>query len=257
MDSNSEVYSNSRVVEYYNKLSGLYEAEKKLFDRFGDLIRKANLLDIGIGAGRTTSFLLGACRQYCGIDYSAEFIKLCREKFPQADLRVADARNMREFPDQRFDVVNFSFNGIDSVDLQGREKIISEIHRVLKPGGLFLFSTHNKRHHSFGLEPWQQKNISFYIKLKSFIKLLPFFPKKLMNKKKQIITADYGIINDSAHNYSLFNFYTSPSFLRSQLLKQGFEKIELYSAAGSPAADNLLDEWIYVSCFAKSFLTDL
>ena len=97
------------------------------------------MLDIGVGAGRTTKHFAGLVKEYVGVDYSITMIKACREKFPQYRLEVADARNLSLFDDAYFDFVLFSFNGIDAVEHQDRLAILREIRRVLRKGGYFCF----------------------------------------------------------------------------------------------------------------------
>src|SRR5208282_1678064 len=59
---------------------------------------------------------------------------------------VADAANLSLFPDDSFDVVVFSFNGIDYVlPEQARRSCFAHVHRVLKAKGIFIFSSHNAR----------------------------------------------------------------------------------------------------------------
>lgn len=244
---NLNVYSSGSVINWYRQLQVLLPVEEKIFRHYNGLLRKGHLLDIGIGGGRTTAYLLNKCGSYTGIDYSEGFVRTVSERFPQASCLVADARALSAFEAQSFDVVNFSFNGIDYVDLQGREKIISEISRVLKPGGLFFFSTHNKLHPGFRIAPWRTKSNSSFINIKTFIKLLPFLLRKARYKKKELIAEKYAIINDSAHNYSLMTFYTSPHFLREQLSHAGFEQISLMNTAGEQKEDPALDEWIFVT----------
>lgn len=251
MDKNLNTYNSSSVVKWYDQLTGVEPVELCIFEMYSELLINAAVLDIGIGGGRTTKYLLNKCRSYTGIDYSEGFVTATKEKFPGIQLLKMDARDLSAFHDASFDFVNFSFNGIDYVDLKGREQIFKEIRRILKPHGIFFFSTHNRNHPTFNKDPWINKNNSPFINLKTFAKIFPFLLKKLLNKKREMITKDYAIINDSAHNYSLLTFYTSPSFLREHLNNNGLTNLVFYSRKGEALADDNLDDWIFVTC-AKS-----
>src|SRR3989338_8328332 len=51
-----------------------------------------------------------------------------------------------DFPNNHFDYALFSFHGLDYLfPEEQRTRALHEIHRVLKPGGLFAFSSHNAR----------------------------------------------------------------------------------------------------------------
>jgi ubiquinone/menaquinone biosynthesis C-methylase UbiE len=248
MDQNLKAYNSPGIVKWYEELSGMDPAEKKVLERWKDAFSNAELLDIGVGGGRTTAWLSKICRKYTGIDYSEKFAALCKTKFPEADIRHMDARDLGSFADGTFGIVNFSYNGIDYVNAPDREKILKEIFRVLKPGGLFFFSTHNLSHPSFNKIPWLDKANSLIINIKTFIKLLPYLYRKRKNKKLEIINAQYAIINDHAHAWSLLTFYTSPSYLRDQLSSAGFHNISLLNKSGEEVPDTQLDEWIFVTC---------
>jgi len=244
---NQEVYNSKHVVSWYSKLRELMPAEKLIFEKYKLLIRNGSVLDIGIGGGRTTSFLFPITNAYTGIDYSENFIKEINKMYPGINCLVMDARDLSAFKNDSFDLVNFSFNGIDYVDLEGRKKILVEVLRVLKPGGLFFFSTHNKKHPKFNLYPWLDKNNSTFVNIKTFFKLVPFFFRKLKQKKQEVHLNEFAIINDSAHNYSLMTFYTSPEFLRKQLSEENFEEVRFYKKSGEESKDENLDDWIFVS----------
>jgi SAM-dependent methyltransferase len=248
IDRNLRTYSAKDVVSWYSHRSGLMPAEAKVFERYRDLMSRAHVLDIGVGAGRTTSYLIDNCRRYTGIDYSEQLVELCRSKFPDADISQKDARDLSEIDDETVEFVLFSFNGIDSADLEGRTRILSEMHRVLTPEGIFFFSTHNRNHGSFNEGPWLHSENGVFRNVKTFIKHTPFYFRRIKNRRAEVMNDDFAIINDSAHEYRLMLFYTSPAFLRKQLLSHGFDSITLYDKSGHEREDEDLDDWIYVTC---------
>lgn len=248
MDKNLKTYSSSQVVAWYSRLNGLLPVEEIMFEKHRAFIAKARLLDIGIGGGRTTAYLQDRCGSYTGIDYSEAFVNSVKTRFPRLKVLHADARDLSVFADSSFDAINFSFNGMDYTNLEGRTRILSEISRTLRPGGHFFFSTHNKIHHTFNLDPWLDKNLSLLVRLKTAIKLIPFFYRKIKNRKLELAGDGYAIINDAAHHYGLLTFYTSPAFLRVQLTQAGFSGIMLYNRKGESVADQETDDWIFVTC---------
>ena len=246
MDGNFNAYRSGQVVRWYSRLHEIIPIEKLIFEKNKDLLKQGSVLDIGVGGGRTTDYLIGRCKTYTGIDYSENFIQVVKKKHPAASLHVMDARDLSFFTDGSFDVVNFSFNGIDYVNLEGRKKILSEIARVIKPGGLFFFSTHNKNHREFNKHPWLNKTNSLITNIKTFIKLMPFLYTKASQKKLEVYAGDYAIINDSAHNYKLMTFYTTPSFLRQQLIDNGFLQPVFFTKSAEKREDAQLDDWIFI-----------
>ena len=247
MDKNLEVYSSKQVITWYTQLREIIPVEKIIFEKHKALLQQGSLLDIGIGGGRTTAHLLNLCKKYTGIDYSENFVNAVKKQHPEFSCFVMDARDLSTFKNESFDFVNFSFNGMDYVNLEGREKIIFEISRVLKPNGLFFFSTHNKNHPDFNTSPWLNRNNSLLTNIKTFIKLIPFFTRKMRHKKNELFSKDFAIINDSAHNYGLMTFYTSPAFLRTQLADAAFGEINFYTKLGEKKEDSELENWIFVT----------
>src|SRR5271170_5057596 len=143
-DPNLPVYNKSEVAAYYASLDYLSPCEQTLFEEFlkpGDAI-----LDLGVGGGRTTPYLSRLASRYVGVDYAPKMVAACREKFPQLEFLVADATNLASLADGSFDSVVMAFNGIDAlVPSEARRRCLAEIHRVLKDGGVFIFSSHNPR----------------------------------------------------------------------------------------------------------------
>jgi ubiquinone/menaquinone biosynthesis C-methylase UbiE len=112
----------------------------------GYIRRGADILDLGVGGGRTMGYLSAIARRYVGVDYAFEMIDVCRAKYPSLDFLTADASDLVIFPDGSFEAVVFSFNGIDYiVPDAGSQRCLQECHRVLRNGGTLVFSSHNPR----------------------------------------------------------------------------------------------------------------
>jgi len=114
-----------------------------------------DVLDIGIGGGRTTGLLGPNARSYVGVDVSAEMVSLAQRRFPRAELRVGDARELSGLADDRFDLVVFSFNGLDALDHADRSLALKAMARVVAPQGRVLFSSLNLDGVSFDERPWR------------------------------------------------------------------------------------------------------
>ena len=73
-------------------------------------------------------------------------VTACQQKFPQLEFLVADATNLVLLANGSFDSVVMAFNGIDAlVPDEARRRCLAEIRRVLKNGGVLIFSSHNPR----------------------------------------------------------------------------------------------------------------
>jgi SAM-dependent methyltransferase len=118
-----------------------------------DELPQSRVLDLGVGAGRTTSFLAEKAASYVGLDITEAMVSDARRRFPGTDLRVGDARRLDDFGGGSFDLVVFSHNGIDCLAHDEREPFLRDCHRLLAPGGALLFSTHNLDGPSYGEQP--------------------------------------------------------------------------------------------------------
>lgn len=132
-------------VEWFSALEGWTDPGERVATEFAALTAKDQpILDLGVGGGRSVPILRKISQNYTALDYTPELVAACRKKYPGARVLHGDARNLSEFLDTSFGLVVFSFNGIDAMNPADRMKVLREVHRVLRPGGLFLFSSHNQ-----------------------------------------------------------------------------------------------------------------
>lgn len=88
------------------------------------------ILDLGCGTGTLTGELALRAARVVGVDASPEMIAAARRAFPQLEFLVADAL---ELPfGAEFDVV---FSNAVFHWLPDHDRLLKNIHRVLKPGG--------------------------------------------------------------------------------------------------------------------------
>jgi SAM-dependent methyltransferase len=116
--------------------------------------RSRPVLDIGIGTGRTTTYLTLLSDDYVGIDYTPAMVESAKARHPGRDLQHGDARDLSAWSDDRFALVMFSFNGLDAVDHDDRAVALREFARVVAPDGYVVYSTHNKLGPVYRETPW-------------------------------------------------------------------------------------------------------
>jgi ubiquinone/menaquinone biosynthesis C-methylase UbiE len=211
------------------------------------------ILDLGVGAGRTVPLLLEISADYVGMDYTLELVQACQEKHPSLRILHGDARDLSQFADESFQLVVFSFNGIDAVNADDRFTILHEVRRVLRTGGAFLFSSHNRN------GPGHGEKLTFGVdRTRNPVKLAERLMLALLHAAQTVRNyesysklsyegSDYSIKNASAHNHGILVHYISLQAQLSQLDSVGFQPSPLVFASSdgrqlSPG-DDTSDAW--------------
>lgn len=131
-----------RQVTYWDNAGSGKEFTHPIdLDLFRQYVPKGGrILDVGCGYGRTCTELTAAgYARVIGIDPSRRLVERGRQQFPELDLRVLEGDPL-PFRAGLFDAVLFLavLTCIPTDD--GQRKMISEIFRVMKPGGHLLVS---------------------------------------------------------------------------------------------------------------------
>jgi demethylmenaquinone methyltransferase/2-methoxy-6-polyprenyl-1,4-benzoquinol methylase len=93
------------------------------------------ILDLCCGSGQATRFLVNFSKNVTGLDASPLSIQRSQKNVPDATYIEGFAENM-PFADNLFDVVHTSA-ALHEMQHEQLRKIITEVYRVLKPGGIF------------------------------------------------------------------------------------------------------------------------
>ena len=101
-----------------------------------------DVLEVGCGAGPLTEFLVKHGARVSACDVSAEMVRLARTRVgDRAQFVVASIEEPLTFAeDRRFDIVVAS---LVMHYVRKWEPVLSEFHRVLRPSGAVVFSTHH------------------------------------------------------------------------------------------------------------------
>lgn len=143
-------YVNSEVNAQELELDSCDEAERyciQLYHHVANAICLAglNVLEVGCGRGGGASYIKRYLHpsSLTGVDFSQRNIDFCRRKYQQSGLNfeLGDAEAL-QFADNSFDAV---INVESSHCYQHTDKFFTEVNRILRPNGYFLFTDFRPR----------------------------------------------------------------------------------------------------------------
>lgn len=107
-----------------------------------DRLNKGHVLDLGCGIGQFTDYWLNRGFRVISADISVNALNALKERTPVATTVELDMSQPLPFADCIFDVV-FANLSIHYFDEKTTLALSGEIHRILKPGGLFIGSVNS------------------------------------------------------------------------------------------------------------------
>lgn len=219
----------------------LMPPERRLLTCLSHRWSQVDMLDLGVGAGRTAWTFAPLARSYVGLDYLERMVELARQNVGEDDSTrfvLGDARDLSDFEDGSFDVVMFSFNGIDSIGHEDRLKALSEARRVTRHDGVFFFSTHSLRalpwRHELTLPRLDHPFESTIQSIASVRKTIQLYRSNRELDREAIRRDGWALVWDAGHDFQVRIYYVMPEHQLEQLAEAGFAAEEVLDMAGRP-----------------------
>jgi len=203
----SEVNSRFKIAKSFGSASASYDISARLQRYCGKHLmpwlpnrNDLTALDLGAGTGFFTDLLASRYQQVLGLDISTNMLRFAKDNRNEAITWLeADAYKI-PLQDNSIDFVysNLMIQWCDPLDL-----VLDEVMRVLKPGGLFVFSTLVDGTLFELKSAWAQVDDDQHvIDFKPEQDIRPLFDgndRKLLNSKQQDIVLEYDSVLHLAH----------------------------------------------------------
>jgi SAM-dependent methyltransferase len=222
---NRRVYYTQGVEQIYRE-RGLYPTEALALLRVIAEFPHRDILDLGVGTGRTGRYLSQLASHYECIDYSPVMIEHLQKNAPELHARQGDMRDLSAFDDQSFDFVFAAANLVDAVGHADRLKVLHEVHRVLRPGGAFLFSSHNRNYIGATEGPRLRMVRNPIVNLKNVVRYFRQSRNFARLSQYRVDESEYALLVDEAgHDYQLLHYHIDRKSQQAQLAAAGFELV--------------------------------
>ena len=257
IDSTANAAIYERDANLYAGSWSLHRPEQMLLRRFKARWAELDMLDIGVGGGRTSYTFSAITRSYTGIDYAPAMIELSKRRIGEdSDRRflVCDARDLSSLYGSSFDFVLFSYNGIDSVDQSGRREILREVRRVISRDGYFAFSSHSLDALPLSLRLPRFSSGGLLRSLYVLGRRARLAPRVIWTNLRldldEAHEQGWAAIPAEAHRFKLVVSYVRADFQLAQLEEAGFGECEVYDLEGrrvDPGTPGR-DLWLHYLC---------
>jgi SAM-dependent methyltransferase len=232
--------------------------ERAAYQHVVDGARGRAILDLGVGTGRTVPFFLPLTREYTALDRLPAMVAACQHRYPEARVLLGDARTLDDLATGSFQLVNFSYNGIDAVSHQGRALVLGTVRRVLASGGHFMFSTLNLEGPSFRERPWRlrvwptRNPAKYLLRAAKQVTAVPLDLFRWVRASSSIERGDgWAVAPLSAHHYGVLAHYTTLERELDELASAGFDRdaVVFDSRTGArvhPGDDTSRFDWFHI-----------
>lgn len=237
MEPNQQVFNED--VEIFTDMA-LMPAERAVLRLLAPRIGTLDMLDLGVGTGRTGWTYAPLVRRYVGVDYAPRMIEAAVRRLgdePNVELLVGDARDLSPI-EGTFDFILFSFNAIDAVPPEGRLEVLDQVRARLRPDGLFQFSTHSLGALPFDTRRPSSPRFAGMLAYRAYRMVTgPRYAHRIrkINRGLDLPAArerGWAVVPSMAHNFRIHDYYIDPEFQVQQLREHGLEVVAVFDLEG-------------------------
>ncbi|MEO1257321.1 MAG: class I SAM-dependent methyltransferase [Bacteroidota bacterium] len=189
---------------------------------------KLSVLDLGCGPGLYTELFAKSGHQVTGIDISKNSIdyatKSAKDKGLSIDYQNASYLDV-DLGDGKFDLVVLIYTDLGTLLPIEREKLLANIFRALKNGGIFIFDVLKDSGLKGKVSPktWEANNVGFW-KGTPYLTLSESF----LYEKEKVILFQHTIIENGGNidTYRFWTHFFSQNDISEMLKKQHFKDVE-------------------------------
>jgi SAM-dependent methyltransferase len=192
-----------------------------------------DVLDIGVGNGRTARVLAVLARCYVAIDYAPLVVAEARKTMPHLQVHLEDMRDLARWEDRSLDFVFAPNNVIDAVSHEDRLQTLREAHRVLRDGGVLAFTSHHRCY--FGAQAGPRLRVSrnpvtFVYQLVRYLRSM-----RLHRRMKPLrrFEEDYALLDDCGPDHALLHYFIDRTAQERQLAGVGLTLVEALDRTGA------------------------
>lgn len=230
---NARMYFDHAIAQVFSREPIQFPELMIVVTYASDFIGK-RVLDLGVGAGRTTRVLLPFCADYVGIDISPIMLNVSRRAFPRARLLEMDIRQVASLGPNKFDFVLGPYCILDAVSHPERVTLLQDLHTIITAGGLLVFSSHNRRYREAGKGPRLERSRNPVTQLRLVFDYAVARVNHHRTRRHQIFEADYAVINDCGCRWLGLHYYIDRTTQEKQLRHAGFQLLGVYGDEGGP-----------------------
>lgn len=234
--ANRRVYHDVRVDREYTS-QYLNRCEALTLLKYQPAFAGRDVLDLGVGTGRTALYLSLLARRYVGIDYSPVMVERAKANLPGVPILLGDIRDLSTFAARSFDMVFGSNNVVDAVSHDDRAKALSEAHRVLRNQGVLMFTSHNRLYRYARRGPTLDRSRNPVTQVKHVVR---WFRKIANHRRLQHLCrfeGDFALLTDNGHDFACLHYYIDQFVQRERLGAIGFRVIDVLNHLGQSISE--------------------
>jgi SAM-dependent methyltransferase len=192
--------------------------------------------------------LIAITPHYRGLDVSRDMIAYCRSHYPAAQFIVGDLKDVERLGVRpaSVDVIIAIANVLDAVSHESRLATLAAIRRVLVPGGLLVFSSHNRRWLHTGEAPAFEHEGRLVGRVRRYATA---WLNHHRLRKFEIATPEYALVNDSGLDYALLHYHIAREAQERQLSALGYDLVATFDENGAALAPGADDRGFSSLCY--------